>query len=141
VGLRFRHDHVGITLAADHLQRVIDWYQDAMDFVVLTQFGAGTSMFTFIGNGEVKVELISAGAQPSPAAPAQTLPASHDVERLHHFCLAVTDLDATLQELADRDVPVFAGPMQIDHIGQRIAFVRDPVGTIIEITQSSPAQS
>jgi predicted enzyme related to lactoylglutathione lyase len=44
-------------------------------------------------------------------------------------------LDATLAELQTRAVPIFAGPMQIDRIGQRIALIRDPVGTIIELTQ------
>jgi catechol 2,3-dioxygenase-like lactoylglutathione lyase family enzyme len=66
------------------------------------------------------------------------LPASHDYERLHHVCLSVTNLARTLAFLADREVPVFAGPMQIDRIGQRIAFVRDNVGTVIELTQRVP---
>jgi catechol 2,3-dioxygenase-like lactoylglutathione lyase family enzyme len=141
VDFRFEHDHVGITLAADHLDTTIAWYQDALDFKVLEQFEAGDSVFTFIGNGDVKVELISAGAKTGPTPPAATLPASHDVERLHHVCLAVADLEATLAELRTRNVPIFAGPMQIDRIGQRIAFIRDTVGTIIEFTQSVPATS
>jgi predicted enzyme related to lactoylglutathione lyase len=71
-----------------------------------------------------------------PRAAAGTLPRSHDYERLHHVCLSVSDLESTLKDLADRDVLVFAGPMLIDQIGQRIAFVRDNVGTIIELTQT-----
>jgi catechol 2,3-dioxygenase-like lactoylglutathione lyase family enzyme len=132
---RFRHDHVGITLAAEHLDATIAWYGDHLDFVVLDRFEAAGSSFTFIGNGDSKIELISAGAHADPAPPAASLPASHDVERLHHLCLAVADLDATVAELTRRDVPIFAGPMTVDRIGQRIAFVRDNVGTIIELTQ------
>lgn len=139
--LRFDNDHVGITLAAAHLDATIAWYQDVLDFTVLEQFGSGDARFTFIGNGEVKIELISAGAKTGSTPPAATLPASHDVERLHHVCFAVADLDATLAELRARAVPLFAGPMQNDHIGQRIAFIRDPAGTIIEFTQSVPATS
>jgi predicted enzyme related to lactoylglutathione lyase len=139
--LRFQHDHVGITLAADHLDSTIAWYRDTLDFAVLQQFGAGNSVFTFIGNGDVRIELISAGAHAASGAPAESLAASHDVERLHHVCLAVADLDATLAELRSRGVAVFAGPMQIDRIGQRIAFIRDTVGTIIELTQPVPAGS
>lgn len=139
--LRFGHDHIGITLAADHLDTTIAWYQHALDLRVLKQFSAGSSTFTFIGNGDVKIELISAGAQPVRGSLAENLPASHDVERLHHVCLTVADLEATLEELMTRDVPIFAGPLQIDAIGQRIAFVRDSVGTIIELTQPLPVGS
>ncbi len=139
--LRFDHDHVGVTLAAEHLDPTIAWYHRTLEFTVLQQFSAGDSVFTFVGNGDVKTELVSAGAKADPTAPAETLAASHDVERLHHLCLAVADLDATLTELRARDVAVFAGPMHIDRIGQRIAFIRDPVGTIIELTQSVQAGS
>ncbi|MFG1610964.1 VOC family protein [Actinoplanes sp. NPDC049265] len=139
--LRFTHDHVGITLAAEHLEATIAWYRHTLDFVVLDRFEAAGSNFTFIGNGDSTIELISAGARPHPAPLAESLPASHDTERLHHFCLAVTDLDATVSELKRREVPIFAGPMTIDRIGRRIAFVRDNVGTVIELTQPLPSDS
>jgi catechol 2,3-dioxygenase-like lactoylglutathione lyase family enzyme len=133
--LNFGHDHIGITLAAEHLDSTIAWYENKLDFTVAEQFAVGDSVFTFITNGDVKIELISAGAAADPRTAADTLPASHDYERLHHVCLSVTNLARTLAFLADREVPVFAGPMQIDRIGQRIAFVRDNVGTVIELTQ------
>lgn len=132
--LRLRHDHVGITLAAEHLERTVDWYRDVLDLDVLHRFVAGPSTFVFLGNGEVTVELVSAGARPGPP-PAPTLPGSHDVERLHHLCLGVDDLDEALRVLAERGVAVFAGPVQVDAAGRRIAFVRDPVGTVIELSQ------
>jgi catechol 2,3-dioxygenase-like lactoylglutathione lyase family enzyme len=134
--LRFTQDHIGITLAAEHLESTIAWYESKLDFIVAERFSAAGSEFTFITNGEVKIELISAGAVTDLRAAADTLPASHDYERLHHVCLSVANLESTLAELADREVPVFAGPMQIDRIGQRIAFVRDNVGTVIELTQT-----
>jgi catechol 2,3-dioxygenase-like lactoylglutathione lyase family enzyme len=134
--LTFSHDHIGITLAAEHLESTIAWYENKLDFTVAEQFSAGESVFTFITNGDVKIELISAGAVTDPRTAAATLPGSHDYERLHHVCLSVTDLEGALADLADREVPVFAGPLQIDRIGQRIAFVRDNVGTIIELTQT-----
>jgi catechol 2,3-dioxygenase-like lactoylglutathione lyase family enzyme len=134
--LNFSHDHIGITLAAEHLESTIAWYINKLDFKVAMQFSAGDSVFTFITNGDAKIELISAGAVTDPRAAAGTLPRSHDYERLHHVCLSVSDLESTLKDLADRDVLVFAGPMLIDQIGQRIAFVRDNVGTIIELTQT-----
>jgi hypothetical protein len=83
-------------------------------------------------NGDTRVELIAAGAETRNPI-AASLPASHDVERLHHFCVAVDDLDDTLAQLQLRGVTPFAGPMQVEVIGKRIAFVLDNVGTIIEM--------
>jgi len=54
---------------------------------------------------------------------------------LHHFCLAVTDLDAVVSQLLELDVSLIGGPMEIPEIGQRIAFVTDKVGTIIELAE------
>ncbi len=129
------HDHVGITLAAEHLDATIAWYAEKLDFSVATQFDAHGSIFTFITNGDTKIELIAAGAEARNPAPT-SLPASHDVERLHHFCVAVEDVDDVLAQLRGRGVVPLAGPMQIDRIGQRIAFITDNVGTIIELTAS-----
>ncbi len=131
-----RHDHVGITLAPGNLDATIAWYAEKLDFSVAQQFDAHGSIFTFITNGDTRIELISAGAQTRHPAPSN-LPASHDVERLHHFCLAVDDLDDVLAQLLARDVTPIAGPMRIDRIGQRIAFVTDNVGTIIELTAAA----
>lgn len=58
-----------------------------------------------------------------------------DPSRLHHFCLAVEDLDATVARLGDLGVALIGGPMAIEEIGQRIAFITDNVGTIIELTE------
>ncbi|BCJ47545.1 hypothetical protein GCM10010168_19030 [Actinoplanes ianthinogenes] len=131
-GLQF--DHVGITLAAAHLDQTVAWYRDHLDFSVIEQFEVGGSVFTFIGRDDVTIEIISAGAAANPAPAATSLPASHDVERLHHLCLRVPDLEATLAELDRRGVSLFAGPLTVEKIGQRFAFIRDNLGTIIELT-------
>ena len=127
-----RHDHVGITVQRDHLDATIRWYAEKRGFEVAQQFSAAGSTFTFLARGATRIELVAAGAEMSPSRHA-SLPSSHDVERQHHFCLAVDDLDAALAHLASHDVQPFAGPMQIDAIGQRIAFVLDEVGTIVEL--------
>lgn len=127
------HAHVGITLNPEHLEATIAWYREKLDFAVVDQFSARGSVFTFIANGDVKIELVSAGAQTRNPIPTN-ISTSHDIERLHHFCVAVSDLGATLAQLEDREVTPFAGPMHIETIGQRIAFILDNVGTIIELT-------
>ncbi|MEU5964555.1 VOC family protein [Micromonospora parva] len=134
----FQFDHVGITTSAAHLDQTIAWYRDHLDFSMIQQFEVGESVFTFIGTDDTKIEIISAGAAANPAPAAESLPASHDVERLHHICLRVPDLDAAIAELDRRGVALFAGPMTVEKSGQRFAFIRDNIGTIIEITDAVP---
>ncbi|WP_167736467.1 VOC family protein [Nocardioides sp. 1609] len=131
-----KHDHVGITLASTKFEEAVDWYSDKLDFVIAQRFEAHGSTFVFITNGDTKIELISAGAENRNGVP-DSLIASHDVERLHHFCLTVPNMDETLAELESRGIVPFAGPFQVDQINQRIAFITDIAGTIIELT--SPA--
>ena len=66
------------------------------------------------------------------AEPPILLSQLHD---LHHICLAVEDLDTTLFQLAERDVPSLADPMEVPEIGQRIGFITDNTGNIIELTE------
>jgi hypothetical protein len=47
----------------------------------------------------------------------------------------VADLDAAVSRLHELDVPLIGGPMEKPEIDQRIAFVTDNVGTIIELTE------
>ncbi|MFD8623486.1 VOC family protein [Streptomyces hygroscopicus] len=128
-----RHDHVGITLAADMLEPTIAWYSDKLDYSLDLRFSANGSTFTFLSNGDSKIELISAGAEGRIPMPS-SLSATHDIQRLHHICLAVADLNDVLARLRVRGVAPFAGPLRIDPIGRRIAFIVDNVGTIIELT-------
>jgi predicted enzyme related to lactoylglutathione lyase len=57
-----------------------------------------------------------------------------DPSRLHHFCLAVNDLDDATAQIEATGVALIGGPMDIEDIGQRIAFITDNLGTIIELT-------
>jgi catechol 2,3-dioxygenase-like lactoylglutathione lyase family enzyme len=128
------HDHVGITVTPDALDATIDWYTTKLDFTVARRFDAHGISFAFITNGDVKIELMSAASR-SQGASIDNIFATFDPERLHHICLAVDDLDTTLSELADRDVPPLGEPMDVPEIGQRIGFISDNVGNIIELTE------
>jgi predicted enzyme related to lactoylglutathione lyase len=58
-----------------------------------------------------------------------------DPARLHHFCIAVDDLDAAVADLRDRGVSLIGGPMHVAQIGQRLAFITDNLGNIIELAE------
>lgn len=126
-------DHVGITVASDHLDATVAWYRTILDFSVSHDFEFDGGRYVFMSNGAFKIELCSAGAIKG-APHGSSLSGTHDVEKIHHFCVAVQDLDEVLADLATRGVDPAAGPMQVDQIGQRIAFIKDNVGTVIELT-------
>jgi catechol 2,3-dioxygenase-like lactoylglutathione lyase family enzyme len=130
-------DHVSITLTPDDLDATIDWYTSKLDFTLAQRFDAHGITFAFITNGNVKIELMSAASR-TQAASIDNIFATFDPARLHHICLAVEDLDTTLSQLADRDVPPLGEPMEVPEIGQRIGFITDNVGNIIELTEPDP---
>jgi catechol 2,3-dioxygenase-like lactoylglutathione lyase family enzyme len=130
----FTHDHVGITLTPGDLDATIDWYSSKLDFILARRFDAHGITFAFITNGNVKIELMSAASR-SQGASIENIFGSFDPERLHHICLAVEDLDTTLSQLAERDVASLGDPMEVPEIGQRIGFITDNTGNIIELTE------
>lgn len=131
IGITF--DHVGITVAEEHLEATINWYREKLDFSHSITAHFEGSTYVFMTNGGFKIEICSAGAHAKgPDTP--DFSDSHDVEKIHHYCVAVNDLDEVLADLMRRGVEPVGGPMQVDQIGQRIAFIRDNVGNIIELT-------
>ncbi|HEY2650796.1 MAG TPA: VOC family protein [Solirubrobacteraceae bacterium] len=130
----FTHDHVGITLTRDDLDATIDWYTSKLDFTLAHRYDTHGITFPFVTNGNVKIEFMSAATR-SQEASIDNIFATLDPERLHHICLAVEDLDMTLDQLAERDVPLLGEPMDVPEISQRIGFITDNVGNIIELTE------
>ncbi|MGW4796282.1 VOC family protein [Nonomuraea sp. MG754425] len=138
--MTFLHDHVGISVTPDDLDATVRWYADHLGFVLDQRFEAHGTTFAFLANGPVRIELL-AGASRRHPAPAGDVLESLDPERLHHFCLAVEDLDAAVAGLRERGVELIGGPMEVPAIGRRIAFVTDNVGTVIELAESGPPTS
>ena len=130
----FSHDHVGITVTQEDLDTTIAWYSRNLGFAVDQRFESHETMFALLTAGDVKIELL-AGASNRGGAPTANVLTSMEPSRLHHFCLAVADLDPAVSRLLELGVPLIGGPMEIPEIGQHIAFVTDNVGTIIELTE------
>ncbi|WP_037259587.1 VOC family protein [Kibdelosporangium aridum] len=129
----FSHDHVGISVTAEDLGAAIEWYSSKLGFAVDQRFDSHGTTFVFLANGDAKIELMAGAA--IRHAPTDDVLTSMDPSRLHHLCLAVEDLDAAISQLGDRGVELIGGPMQIAEIGQRIAFITDNLGNIIELAE------
>ncbi|PRY41668.1 VOC family protein [Umezawaea tangerina] len=129
--IAFSHDHLGITVTPDRLVDTIEWYSSKLGFTVDRRFDSHGTTFVYLVNGDVKIELLAGAA--TGQKPTDNVLTSMDPSRLHHFCLAVADLDVAVAELDGLGVRLIGGPMEIDDIKQRIAFITDNLGNIIEL--------
>ena len=129
----FSHDHVGFSVTAEDLDATIDWYSNKFGLTIDKRFESHDITFVFLVRGDVKIELM-AGAS-TRQTPTDDVLTSMNPSRIHHFCLAVANLDATISELGAQGVQLIGGPMQVADIGQRIAFITDNLGNIIELAE------
>jgi glyoxylase I family protein len=53
----------------------------------------------------------------------------------NHVCLSVDSVDDTLAALRERGVDVVNPPFEIEEISARLAFFRDPWGTMFELSE------
>ena len=126
-----RHDHVALRVA--DYAATINWYTEKLGFTVDLEWTSGELQLAYLSRGSAKIELL-AGAGPAPQERFSALDESFGVERVHHVCLAVDDLDAALAELTDREVPLLGEPFVVEEIGCRLAFVEDNAGNLIELS-------
>ena len=93
----------------------------------------GEEQIVFIKSGQVYLELFQAKGDAPAGPPAGTGP---DYPGWRHLAFKVDDVDAKLREMGD-DTRVTAGPMDFEAFipGWRTAWVADPEGNIVEISQ------
>lgn len=129
--ITFRHDHVAIRVA--DFDAAVAFYTEKLDFTVDQTWPFGDMQLAYLSNGSAKVELL-AGDGPTPHGSVDTLDATFGQEEIHHFCVAVDDVDATLAELRDRGVNVLGASIVVEEIGRRLGFFTDQSGNIIELS-------
>jgi methylmalonyl-CoA epimerase len=129
--IALRHDHVALRVA--DYDATVRWYADVLGFRVETQWENGGLRVAFLRHGDARLEILG-GASPDPQPEDGDLAASLRRAGLHHFCLAVDDLDAAVAELRRRGVPTLAEPVDVAPIGRRIAFVKDNGGNLIQLS-------
>jgi catechol 2,3-dioxygenase-like lactoylglutathione lyase family enzyme len=126
-----RHDHVALRVG--DYERTVAWYTDKLGFHVDKKWPFGGLQLAYLSRGSAKIEILGGGdAAPQPRF--EDIGGSFGNERLHHFCLAVDDLDAIIEELSRREVSLVGEPFVVEEIGRRLAFVEDNSGNLIELS-------
>jgi catechol 2,3-dioxygenase-like lactoylglutathione lyase family enzyme len=122
------YSHVAVMV--DDLDAALGFYRDLLGFAVLPRpdFGPGTEgAWLQLGHAQVHLGVVEAMG-PSTGFPhmAMHVPAA--------------DWDATMRELEARGVPFLFPPGSREDFGVpvRAAFIRDPAGNVIELTDVDP---
>lgn len=128
VAVRFGH----VAFRVSDLERSIRWYADAFGahkvYHAKQQGERPELLFLEFAKGQF-VELFTNGKSKTPQSP--------DNIGYMHFCLLVDDLDGALEQLAAMNVQPDR-PRFIGRAKQRIAFISDPDGNVIELMEIPP---
>lgn len=115
--IRFHHMHI----AAEETEAVRDWYGRVFGAEPSERRGLPSAL---IPGGRVDIMGVM-GEAPHPSQAGV----------LHHIGFEVTDMDTFAKHLAELDIEFDIAPRRIESIDLTIAFVTDPAGTYIEITE------
>lgn len=121
-------DHLVLTTANE--EACVRFYVDALGMTLET-FGAGRKAFRF---GNQKINLHVKGREFEPKADVPT-PGSLDL-----CFIAAVPLEAVIERLGEKGVPIIEGPVMRTGATSRIrsVYVRDPDLNLIEISELAP---
>jgi glyoxylase I family protein len=135
-----RGHHVAVR--APDLETAKRWYVEKLDFRVIAEWDFADEQLAYIApptDDHFFVEILGGGdATPRDVRPYTDLGDSLKWAGYHHFCLTVTNIDATVATLRSRGVTIVAEPFELPAISRRLAFFRDPFGNLIELAEVLP---
>ena len=115
------------------------WYVEKLDFRVIHEWPYADQKLAYVGpatDDAFYIELLGDGEpKPIPKPVYTDLGDSLRLAGYHHFCLNVSDMDATIAELGRRGVTIVTPPFELPVINRRLAFIADPFGNLIELAQ------
>ncbi len=134
----FRGHHVGVRVP--DYEAAKEWYTAKLDFRVLQEWPYGELKLAYLmpaNDDDFHLELL-AGPIPHARPVTDDLAVSLEYGGYQHICVHVDDVDAALAELRRRGVDIVREPFEIEDISRRLAFLRDPWGNMIEVSETLP---
>lgn len=118
--IAFHHMHIATTDAED----LRDWYLRVFDAASGERRGLPSAV---VPGGRVDF------------LPATSAPLGSRGAAIDHIGFEVSDIDAFAAKMDTLSIAFDMGPLTVDEIGLKIAFITDPAGTFIEITEGLAA--
>lgn len=134
----FAGHHVGIRVADFAAAKA--WYTEKLDFRVLHEWPYGDLKLAYLmpaNDDDFHIEIL-AGPMSFPKEVVDDLAVSLQYGGYQHMCLHVTSVADAIAELERRGVDVVGEPFVVDDISRRLAFIRDPWGNMIELSETLP---
>jgi glyoxylase I family protein len=129
--LSLTHDHVAFRVV--DYDATVAWYTEKLDFTVDQEWPFEDLELAYLSNGSAKIEVLG-GSAATPQTDPTDLGATFGHEGLHHFCIALPDLDAIVAELQGRGVEFVGEAFVVEEIARRLAFIKDNSGNLIELS-------
>ena len=128
-----RIDHIGI--AVNNLDEALKVYRDALGLAVMqiTDEPEQKVRVAFLPRGGSEIELLEPYEGDGPVRKFM----EKRGEGIHHICLEVDDIEATLAQLATQGVQLIDTTPRLNSRGQKIAFIhpKGAHGVLIELYQ------
>jgi len=122
-------------LSVDDLGRSLEFYRELLGFNEAYRFPEGDdAVFVTLTAGRSEIGLGQLGPGPALHGQAQRPASGHRIE----LCVYVDDVDTTVDRARKAGVRVVLEPAQ-QPWGERVAYVEDPDGNLVMLTQESPA--
>lgn len=128
-------NHVGIRVP--DYDAAIKWWTEKLDFRIIHQWDYADEKLAYLApanDNSFWVEVL-AGGKLNPKVKHTDLGKSLEDAGIHHICIHVKDLDKTLKELKSRGVNTVGEPFYLEAITRKLAFISDPWGNMIELSE------
>lgn len=131
-------NHVAVRVP--DFERAVRWYVDKLDFRVVHEWPYADQKLAYVApanDDNFTVEILAEGDPlPIPKPAYSDLGDSLRQAGYHHFCLSVKNMEETLAELRKRGVTIVTESFYLDAISRKLAFICDPFGNLIELSES-----
>ncbi len=135
------HGH-HVAMRTPELEAAKRWYVETLDFRVVAEWDYADEKLAYIAppnDDHFYIEILGGGERaPEEVRPYTDLGNSLNYRGYHHFCLNVTNVNETVDQLRSRGVTIVAEPFELAAISRRLAFFSDPFGNLIELAEVLP---
>ena len=135
------HGH-HVAMRTPELEAAKRWYVETLDFRVVAEWDYADEKLAYIAppnDDDFYIEILGGGERaPEEVRPYTDLGNSLNYCGYHHFCLNVTNVNETVDQLRSRGVTIVAEPFELAAISRRLAFFSDPFGNLIELAEVLP---
>jgi glyoxylase I family protein len=128
-------EHIGMTVS--DMDRAVAFYCDLLGLRLALRKPAGQGEVGFFDTGSGMLEVFAPNA---PIERARDVPA--DAAGLRHITFAVDSVDTMIKTLEAAGIEVAERPRDAHNTEmiQRVAFVRDPDGILVELIERTPGR-